>query len=390
MSLVTQVDAFILTVPRDEPYLGALGPGESPNERGYFVRQGNKTVYPIFDRSVVVRVTTDTGEEGWGETYGIVAPKATTAIIIDLLADFVVGRDPAEASAIHDDLYSLMRVRGYTGGFYLDALAAVDIALWDAAGKVAGKPIYELLGGRKREELSGYVSGLPKPTLDERAAFAKDWLGRGFDRFKFAGAVAGEGIVEEMAKLREALGDDAQIACDMHWAHTPDQAIDAIKRMEPYGLWFAEAPIATEDVKGLAKVARSVNTPIGAGEEWRTLFEAQLRYDVDAVRIVQPEMGHTGITEFTRISEAAHGRGISILPHATVGSGIFLAASLHASFSLEGVIGHEYQHSVVERNHNLMTNRIVCSNGYYQLSDAVGLGVEPSEDMLSRLELQTD
>lgn len=390
MSLVTQVDAFILTVPRDEPYLGALGPGETPNERGYFVRQGNKTVYPIFDRSVVVRVTTDTGETGWGETYGIVAPKATTSIIVDLLADFVVGRDPEEASAIHDDLYSLMRVRGYTGGFYLDALAAVDIALWDAAGKVSGKPIYELLGGRKREELSGYVSGLPKPTLEERAAFAKEWLGRGFDRFKFAGAVAGEGVVREMAKLREVLGDDAQIACDMHWAHTPDEAIAAIKQMEPHGLWFAEAPIATEDVKGLAKVARSVNTPIGAGEEWRTLFEAQLRYDVDAVSIVQPEMGHTGITEFTRISEAAHGRGISILPHATVGSGIFLAASLHASFSLEGVIGHEYQHSVVERNHNLMTNRILCSNGSYQLSDAVGLGVEPTEEMLSRLELQTD
>ena len=193
-----------------------------------------------------------------------------------------------------------------------------------------------------------------------------------------------------MSKLREALGDDARIACDMHWAHTPDEAIAAVNQMEPHGLWFAEAPIATEDVKGLAKVARSVNTPIGAGEEWRTLFEAQLRYDVDAVSIVQPEMGHTGITEFTRISEAAHGRGISILPHATVGSGIFLAASLHASFSLEGVIGHEYQHSVVERNHNLMTNRIVCSNGSYQLSDAVGLGVEPTEEMLSLLELQTD
>lgn len=390
MSLVTQVDAFILTVPRDEPYLGALGPGETPNSRGYFVRQGNKTVYPIFDRSVVVRVTTDTGETGWGETYGIVAPKATTSIIVDLLADFVVGRDPEEASAIHDDLYSLMRVRGYTGGFYLDALAAVDIALWDAAGKVTGKPIYELLGGRKREELSGYVSGLPKPTLEERAVFAKEWLDKGFDRFKFAGAVAGEGIVREMAKLREVLGTDAQISCDMHWAHTPDEAIAAIKQMEPHGLWFAEAPIATEDVKGLAKVARSVDTPIGAGEEWRTLFEAQLRYDVDAVSIVQPEMGHTGITEFVRISQAAHERGISILPHATIGSGLFLAASLHASFSLEGVIGHEYQHSVVERNHDLMTDRIKCLNGAYQLSNAPGLGLEPAEDMLSRLEHQSD
>ena len=134
-----------------------------------------------------------------------------------------------------------MRVRGYTGGFYLDALAAVDIALWDAAGKVAGKPIYELLGGQLRRAFWVRFRS-SKPTLDERAAFAKDWLGRGFDRFKFAGAVAGEGIVQEVATLREALGDDTQIACDMHWAHTPDEAIDAIKQMEPYDLGSQRLP----------------------------------------------------------------------------------------------------------------------------------------------------
>ncbi len=389
MSRVVKLESYILTVPRDEPYLGALREGEEPNRRGYFVRKGNKTVYPTVDRSVLVRLETESGAVGWGETYGIVAPKATTAIIEDLLADFVLGREPAEASDIHDELYNLMRVRGYTGGFYLDALAAVDIALWDAAGREAGKPIFELLGGRKNETLSGYISGLPKRTLAERAAFAREWLGRGFDRFKFAAPVADEGIVREMEGLREALGSEARIACDMHWAHTPDEAIAAIRQMEPYDLWFAEAPIATENVKGLAQVAHSVDTPIGAGEEWRTLFEAQLRFDVDAVNIVQPEMGHTGITEFVRIARAAHERGIQVLPHATIGSGIFLAASLQSSFALEGVIGHEYQHSIVERNHDLITEGMGCSNGLYYVSDSGGLGIEPTEDMISRLERQS-
>jgi len=194
--------------------------------------------------------------------------------------------------------------------------------------------------------------------------------------------------VLEMEGLREALGSTASIASDMHWAHTPDEAIAAIKEMEPYGLWFAEAPIATEDVKGLSKVAQSVDTPIGVGEEWRTLYEAQLRYDANAVHIVQPEMGHTGITEFVRISRAAHERGIQILPHATIGSGIFLAASLQASFALEGIIGHEYQHSIVERNHNLISKGIGCSDGLYFLSDTGGLGIEPTDDMISRLERQ--
>tara|TARA_B100001057_G_scaffold464563_1_gene519881 strand:- start:138 stop:1310 length:1173 start_codon:yes stop_codon:yes gene_type:complete len=388
MSRIAKVESYILTVPRDEPYLGALRAGEEPNRRGYFVRKGNKTVYPSVDRSVLVRVETEDGVVGWGETYGIVAPKATTAIVEDLLTEFVIGRDPFDASEIHNDLYNLMRVRGYGGGFYLDALGAVDIALWDAAGRTAGKPIYELLGGRKQEKVPGYVSGLPKRTLEERAAFAKEWLDRGFDKFKFAAPVADEGIVREMEKLREVLGNEASISCDMHWAHTPDGAIAAIKEMEPYGLWFAEAPIATEDVKGLGRVAHSVDTPIGAGEEWRTLYEARLRYDANAVHIVQPEMGHTGITEFVRISKAAHERGIQILPHATIGSGIFLAASLQASFALKGIIGHEYQHSIVERNHNLITKGIGCSDGLYFLSDTGGLGIEPTEEMISRLERQ--
>lgn len=99
------------------PYLGALRPGEVVNPNGYVVRKGNRTVYPTFDRSVLVRMTTKSGTVGWGETYGIVAPGAVAALINDLLAGFVVGRNASDPSAIYDDLYDMMRVRGYTGGF---------------------------------------------------------------------------------------------------------------------------------------------------------------------------------------------------------------------------------------------------------------------------------
>lgn len=386
MSRVAKVESFILTVPRDEPYLGALREGEEPNEQGYFVRKGNKTVYPTVDRSVLVRVETESGVVGWGETYGIVVPKATTAIIDDLLAAFVVGREPSDVMDIHDDLYNLMRVRGYGSGYYMDALAGVDIALWDAAGREAGKSVAELLGGRRRDTIKGYISGLPKPTLAERVVFAQAWLERGFDSFKFAGTVADDGIVQEVVELRKALGPDAHIACDMHWAFSPDEAIAAIKEMEPHGLWFAEAPIVTEDIQGLAKVAQSVSTPIGVGEEWRSLYDARYRFDVNAVHIVQPEMGHTGITEFIRIGKEAHMRGISILPHATIGSGIFLAASLQASLALEGVIGHEFQHSIFDRNDGLISEGLTCSRGYYQVTDSPGIGIEPTENAISMME----
>ena len=132
------IEVFSLATERETPYLGTLRPGEEPNGRGYFVRRGNGTVYPVFDRSVLVRIETNGGTVGWGETYGLVAPGAVGEIINDLLAGFAIGRDPSDPAAIYDDLYGLMRVRGYTGGFLGDALAAIDIALWDICRTTGG------------------------------------------------------------------------------------------------------------------------------------------------------------------------------------------------------------------------------------------------------------
>jgi len=378
---VRSVETFIITLPRDTPYLGDLRPGEEVNSQGYFVRQGNRTVYSVSDRTVIVRVMTEDGIEGWGETYGLAAPRATVEIIKNLLAEFVIGRDPLDAPAIHDDLYDLMRVRGYTGGFYLDALAALDIALWDAAGKTAGLPVAKLVGGgARRSTIPAYVSGLPKPTRAERASLAKEWQGRGYSAFKFASPVAEDGIAAEMGSLREALGPAARIACDMHWTHSADEAISLIRRMEQHDLWFAEAPVRTEDLDGLARVARSVSSAIAVGEEWRTVFDAAQRVGREACAIVQPEIGHTGITEFMRIGLYAQAHHLRVMPHATIGLGIFLAASLQASAALGAVVCHEFQHSIFEPNRRYLTGDMDCQGGHYVVPTGTGLGVEPSEE----------
>ena len=366
---VACVQSFVLTLPRDEPYLGPLRPGETVNAKGYFVRRGNRTVYPTVDRSVLVRVTSSAGAEGWGETYGLVAPGATTAIIDDLLSEFVVGRDPFDAAAIHDDLYDMMRVRGYTGGFYLDALAAVDIALWDLAGRLSGRPLADLLGGRRRTSIPAYVSGLPAATLAERAAIASRWCARGFDAVKFAGAVADRGPVAELAALRRELGASVRIGVDLHWRYQPAEAIRVIRDLEPYDPWFAEAP-----------VARAVRTPIALGEEWRTAYDAKLRFERGCPAIVQPEMGHTGPTEFLRIAALAEAGRIAVMPHATIGVGIFLAASLHAAAAIGAVASHEFQHSILHRHRGLLDGTLTCAGGAYSLPPGAGLGVRPSAE----------
>lgn len=378
MSRVAAIETFIVTIPRDTPYLGPLAVGEKVNSRGYIVRRGNGTIYPVVDRSVVVRISTEDGTIGWGETYGICAPRATCEIINDLLAPVAIGANPEDVEKIWDELYGLMRVRGCSSGFHVDAIAAIDIALWDLRGKLRGVPVRDLLGPTMNAVVPGYVSGLPAATLAERVALAKEKYAAGHRAFKFAAVVSHEGIVAEMAELRRALGADAEIMIDLHWKFSAAEALDLIQSIEPYRPFFVEAPVKPEDHAGLARVARESSIRIAAGEEWYTAYEASNRLSLGAVSVVQPEMAHTGITQFRRIARIATEHGAAIAPHATIGAGLFLAASLQVSATLPSFWKHEWQHSVFERNLAFLETDMAYVDGSYRLPSAPGLGASPN------------
>lgn len=380
--LIQSVEAFPLTLPREVPYLGAIEPGVRITSNGLFVRPGNGTVYSLHEHCVLVKVTTNSGLVGWGEAVAVVAPTIVATVIRDLVGPLVVGRDPEHVVAIYHDLYDALRVRGFFGGFYHDALAALDIALWDAKGKLLGRPIHSLLGGARLERLPCYVSGLPESTLASRVSLALAWQGRGFNAFKFAAAVSHEGIVEEMRALRGALGPSARILVDLHWKFTPGHAIKLITELERHDLHVAEAPLRPEDVGGLARVARAVRTPVAIGEELRTVHEFRPRFEAGAMDVIQPEMGRTGLTAFWQIGQLAHAWNCEIMPHASIGIGVFQAASLHASAALTGFTLHEYQHSIFDKNLALITGDMRCEAGFFHLPTGPGLGVEPRSEAL--------
>ena len=196
---IRSVEAIVVSLPRDTPYLGPLGADETVDKNGYFVRKGNRTIYSTADRSVLVKMTASDGTIGWGETYGIIAPQAVVAMLRDVLIPRVEGRSPADPAAIYADLYDLMRVRGGSGGFFGDALAALDIALWDVKARIAGEPLAQVLGGARTKRIPAYVSGLPRATLAERVALAREWIDRGFRAIKYAGAVSTD-VVERDAR----------------------------------------------------------------------------------------------------------------------------------------------------------------------------------------------
>lgn len=388
MAVVHAIEAFAVSLPRDVPYLGPLGPGESINRNGYLVRRGNRTIYPSTDMSVIVRAETADGTVGWGETYGIVAPGAVLAILRDAMIPFVEGRDPRDAASIGDELYDMMRVRGASGGYWGDAIAALDIALWDLAAKEAGVSLATLLGGARVERLPAYVSGLPRATLAERVALAVEWRGRGFGAIKYAAAVSHEGVVAEMRALRAALGDDVELMVDLHWKYGAEDAIALARDLAASQPAFIEAPCAPEDIDGLARVAAEASMPVAAGEEWRGVHEARMRIPRAKLAIVQPEMGHTGVSQFLAIARLAGEHRMRVIPHATIGVGIFMAASLHAASTLPHCPMHEYQPTVFDRNLEHVDSAMRCEAGAYALPGGPGLGVEPRASLMRfRLDL---
>lgn len=375
---IASVESFIISLPRDELYLGPLGPGERVNERGYLIRHGNRTIYPSTDMSVLIKLTADDGTVGWGETYGIVAPDAVTAIIDDVLGPLLVGRDPRDPVVIQEDLYDLMRVRGFFGGFYVDAIAGIDIAMWDLFGKLVDQPVVKLLGGQRQERIPAYVSGLPGATLDNRLALARDFQTRGFDAFKYAAAVSFEGIVQEMRVLREGLGPDVRLMVDLHWKFTAQEAIQLIDQLAPFRPYFVEAPCQPEDIDGQVQVGASSRVPLALGEELRTVFEYRPRMERRAMSIVQPEMGHTGISQFMQIGRMANAFHMKVIPHSSIGIGIYQAASLHATAALPNAPMHEYQHSVFDRNLRYVDTSMRCEQGFFTLPQGPGLGIAPN------------
>lgn len=378
---IKSISTHIISIPRDTPYLGPLAADEAINSKGYVVRQGNRSIYPTSDMSILVRCETVNGAIGWGECYGICAPEAVCAIINDLLAPCIIGRDPFDVQIIHDDLYDLMRVRGFGSGYYVDALAGIDIGLWDLCGLLADLPVSKLLGGQRRSSIPAYVSGLPKATLDERIDLAMEFQEAGYCGFKFAAAVSRDRIIEEASALRHSLGNDVDLMVDMHWKYTADEAVSIISRLTPQNLYFAEAPCKPEDLQGLTSVAQRVTTPIAAGEEWHTVYEARPRLEARACSILQPEMAHTGITQFMRIATIAQAFHCKLIPHASIGIGIFQAASLQASAAILELPYHEYQHSVFDRNLRYLDGTMTCKSGRFQIPDGAGLGVSPREDV---------
>ncbi|HEY4079739.1 MAG TPA: mandelate racemase/muconate lactonizing enzyme family protein [Burkholderiaceae bacterium] len=376
-SPIAQVETFAVRVPR--PLAPHMGHAVQPNAQGYLIDPDNGTIYPADDRTLLIRIACEDGTVGWGETYGIVAAGVVRELVSDVIAPFLLGKDPLDVQRLWEALYNMMRVRGYTTGFWLDALAAVDIALWDLCGKRLDQPVHKLLGGAARTRIPAYITNIQGADPAARLDFITAQHAQGYRSFKVHASTAFDPVALIHA-MRERHAD-IEIMLDLHWCFTAAEASAIAKQIEPCRIAFLEAPCRTEDIDGLARLGAATSIPIAVGEEWRTVYDAYARLKTGAVAVVQPEMGRTGITQFMRICQLAEVHHARIAPHATIGFGVFMAASLQASAAVESLSRHEVQNHFLHRYLQHFETTMTCEAGFYTLPTAPGLGITPKASL---------
>ncbi|MBI1790524.1 MAG: mandelate racemase/muconate lactonizing enzyme family protein [Acidobacteria bacterium] len=376
---IRRIEARAIKLPRDLQAAtgtagspGALAPGVS--------RYRWSALYPCLYstefETAVVRVETSGGLTGWGEAQAPLAPEVACAIIDRLLAPVLEGEefdgDPASIERLWDRMYSTMRVRGQTGGFMLDAIAALDIALWDLAGKQAGLPVCRLLSESPKPRVPAYFSGLPAANRPEAARRA---LEQGFTAFKLFYDTSEPG---EFFRAMDTL-PPARYAVDALWRHSPPEALVFGRELDRRGaLWF-EAPLPPEDPVAHGELARALATPVAIGESYRTRFELAPFFREGGVGVLQPDLGRCGITEAMRLAREAAARSIPVVPHLSIAFGPQIAAALHFAAAAPGCELAEYNAQVLEMANRFLAEPVRVEDAHWLPPRGPGLGIEPRQ-----------
>jgi galactonate dehydratase len=346
--------------------------------------------YPVPPRWLFVRVDTDEGLTGWGEP--VVEGRArTVAAAVAELSEYLIGQDPGR---IEDHWQVLTKGGFYRGGPVLSsAVAGLDQALWDIAGKRFGVPVYQLLGGPVRDRVRVY-SWIGGDDPADVATAAQAQVAAGFTAVKMnaGGAFAAidtpsavAEVVDRVAAVREAIGTERDLAIDFHGRISPATARRLLPRLEPYAPMFVEEPVVPElGPARLAELVACSPVPIATGErlysrwDFRPVLEA-------GIAVAQPDLSHAGgISEVRRIAALAETFGTSLAPHCPLGP-LALAASLQVDLATPNVLIQEQSLGIHYNVHNdlldYLLDRSVFTfrDGYVERPLGPGLGVEIDE-----------
>ncbi len=351
-------------------------------------------IYPQFQETrgswfwdsgmAVIEVETSDGIQGHGWCED--GCRAVAPVVENHLQRLLIGQNPGEVEGIWDRLYRATLPYGRKG-VALQAISAIDIALWDILGKAAGKPVYELLGGPVRPSVPVYASALHpvghEKVREEAQAYVREGYRAMKMRFPFGPGNGVDGMKaneDHIANVREAVGDDIEIMADAYMGWDFLYAKKMCRRLEKYNLAWIEEPFVPDDLTSYARLRQESDTPISGGEHEYTRYGFQDIIDRQAMDIIQPDLRRCGgFTEGRRIAAQAAAAGITLSPHA------YGVTHIHLALAFPGIPMVEYfplpcwdQLPDVEVQ-PIFHGEPIPANGQVTMEPRPGLGVQINE-----------
>ncbi len=341
--------------------------------------------------ALLVKISTDAGWVGWGEVDG--CPTVAKAVIeagyshtqVNGLRAILIGENPLETARLWDKMYRSTLYYGRNGAA-IQAMAGVDLALWDIKGKAHGKPVVELLGGAMRKKMRVYSSNMFQFTVEATVERAKRAIDTGHTAVKFGWEPFGRDEATDLRyveAIREAIGAGNDFMLDVGLAWDAKTAIRRARLFEPYRLFWIEEPLPPDDYAGYARVSRAALQHIAAGEQECTLVGFERLIDEGGIDVVQIDLTRAGFTQAMRIAALAERRGRKVCNH-NFTTDINTAASLHFLCAIENALVMEYCVEPSEISRSLAKNPVTIRDGHAWLPTEPGLGVEPNEDVIAK------
>ncbi len=350
--------------------------------RSYIVHAHN-------DNWVYIKVFTDEGISGVGECSLETREKTVVAAVAELKRH-LIGKDPMETEK---NFYLCFRDEYWGAGCVLtSALSAVDTALWDIKGKTLNTPVYQLLGGKFRDRIRVYANRwfLGGDTPEKLARLAEQTVEKGYTALKWDPFYKAEniisakdlrGVVAQIKALRDAVGWDIDLLIEGHGRFNPYTAVNIAEELKPFKPFFFEEPTLPENFDACAQVKARSAIPVASGERWCTISDFRAAIEAKAIDIAQPDVRVCGgITQLKKIATLCEASQIPVAPHNIHGQ-IGCAASVHMSAAIPNALILEYSVEEIEWKEELFTYQYKPKEGYIEVNDRPGLGIDFNEEV---------
>lgn len=335
----------------------------------------------------LVEIRTNTGITGVGEALARFAPKAYAELIETALKPRLVGRNPTDIAALWQEMRRALS--GRSGGMLFEAIAGVDIALWDILGKVANMPLHRLLGGVGRSEVPVYAASVNWGDDAFMERQLDRYLEAGFPRIKVKVANPVPEACRRIELLRKRAGDAIDLCVDANWAYSLEEAVEVGRALTANRYFWFEEPLRPEDEDGYVALHQRCDTPLAAGESNYTLDQAMRLVSSRTLSFLQPDVARSGgISETKRMAEFAAAHDVKYAPHIGMSGIICETASIHLAAAMPNVKAMECETDAspfktwitgaapgIERQ----------KNGMLPVPTGPGLGVEIDWDAVKRL-----